>query len=418
MGSVVDACGVCNGTGDCVVSCNATLGPEFVFDCAGVCGGTALVDACGMCTGGSTGITPNVFLDACGVCFGGNAGLDSCGVCGGLNADKDACQICYGENAALDACGICFGSGRFVDACGVCFGNSSSCAGCDMVPNSGLELDACGVCGGQSTCTSTDSDAAKRRKQFSILVTGVSAVSAVVLALCLAALLRCKRQHSRRKYVAMRKASQAAIAPSGRVAILISDVQSSTMLWESYSSDMMVAIEEHDRIFRQALDKFRGYVIRTEGDSYVVAFQDTEDALNAAVQIQHDLMDALWPPAILHDKRLPSDARDSPDALWHGLRVRMGIAVCQPTLTFDERTLRFTYSGQAMAYAQTVGDSGTGGQVVVDAEVAAIAPNRVDRLGVFADALSHRFELFQARLGKLSGRKYNKKLRGLTRADP
>lgn len=42
------------------------------------------------------------------------------------------------------------------DACGVCGGNSSSCRGCDGVPNSGLEYDACGVCGGSATCLGCD----------------------------------------------------------------------------------------------------------------------------------------------------------------------------------------------------------------------------------------------------------------------
>jgi len=35
-----------------------------------------------------------------------------------------------------------------VDECGVCHGDSSSCLGCDDVPNSGAVLDVCGECGG------------------------------------------------------------------------------------------------------------------------------------------------------------------------------------------------------------------------------------------------------------------------------
>jgi len=39
------------------------------------------------------------------------------------------------------------------DVCHVCGGNSSTCAGCDGVPNSGLVFDACNVCGGYNdTC--------------------------------------------------------------------------------------------------------------------------------------------------------------------------------------------------------------------------------------------------------------------------
>ena len=35
---------------------------------------------------------------------------------------------------------------KVLDLCGVCDGNSSSCAGCDGVPNSGLAFDSCGQC--------------------------------------------------------------------------------------------------------------------------------------------------------------------------------------------------------------------------------------------------------------------------------
>ena len=43
------------------------------------------------------------------------------------------------------------------DSCGVCGGDSSTCAGCDGVPNSGLGYDACLVCGGNGeSCAGCD----------------------------------------------------------------------------------------------------------------------------------------------------------------------------------------------------------------------------------------------------------------------
>jgi hypothetical protein len=56
--------GVCNG------------GDQSV-DCAGVCLGTAAVDDCGVCAGGSTGITPNRNKDCHGICFGSNTACPS-----------------------------------------------------------------------------------------------------------------------------------------------------------------------------------------------------------------------------------------------------------------------------------------------------------------------------------------------------
>ena len=52
-----DACGVCGGASD-------------FRDCAGVCFGAATIDACGNCTGGTTGLLPNAFMDCTGMCGG------------------------------------------------------------------------------------------------------------------------------------------------------------------------------------------------------------------------------------------------------------------------------------------------------------------------------------------------------------
>ena len=57
----------------------------------------------------------------------------------------------------LDDCGVCCNGTTGVicnsekDACGVCFGDNSTCAGCDGVPNSGKKFDVLGVCGGNAT---------------------------------------------------------------------------------------------------------------------------------------------------------------------------------------------------------------------------------------------------------------------------
>jgi hypothetical protein len=83
------------------------------LDCAGVCGGTAVVDTCGICAGGNTGLIADDDLDDCGVCFGpgipvgdcdcdGN-GLDECGVCGGDNSDCSGCTSDSAVNYNADA---------------------------------------------------------------------------------------------------------------------------------------------------------------------------------------------------------------------------------------------------------------------------------------------------------------------------
>ena len=128
-----DECGVCNGDGIAEDACDCD---GNVTDCAGDCGGDAVVDDCGVCNGF------NADQDDCGVCNGGNADqdcagecfgdaeIDDCGVCNGFNADQDDCGVCNGGNADQDDCGVCFGGNADQDDCGVCFGDNSSCSGC------------------------------------------------------------------------------------------------------------------------------------------------------------------------------------------------------------------------------------------------------------------------------------------------
>ena len=70
-------------------------------DCNGTIEGTAIIDDCGVCTGGDTGLDINFNKDCAGECFG-VAALDDCGVCSGgtsnhvANSDQDCAGVCFG----------------------------------------------------------------------------------------------------------------------------------------------------------------------------------------------------------------------------------------------------------------------------------------------------------------------------------
>ena len=96
------------------------------FDCAGECGGSAVVDECGEC--GGNGIDEDAcdcagnVNDCAGEC-GGSAEVDECGDCGGDGIDEGACD-CDGN--ITDCSGECGGAAS-LDDCGVCNGDGSSC---------------------------------------------------------------------------------------------------------------------------------------------------------------------------------------------------------------------------------------------------------------------------------------------------
>ncbi|MDP7040112.1 MAG: hypothetical protein QGI45_13205, partial [Myxococcota bacterium] len=129
--------GGCTDTEACNYDATATVdnGSCEENDCSGVCGGSAVLDACGVCDGSGT------FVDCDGVCGGdamedcagtcnGSAVVDECGVCGGTGIPEGNCD-CFGNT--VDECNECGGSG-VEDACGVCDADSSNdnvtCSGC------------------------------------------------------------------------------------------------------------------------------------------------------------------------------------------------------------------------------------------------------------------------------------------------
>ena len=148
--ATVDECGVCNGDN---TQC---------ADCAGVPYGDALVDECEICDNDST----NDCVQDCTETWGGDALVDECGVCDG---DNTTCADCAGApngDALLDECGMCdndptndcvqdctetWGGTAMLDECGVCEGDNTTCADCAGVPNGDSVVDACDVCDNDPT---------------------------------------------------------------------------------------------------------------------------------------------------------------------------------------------------------------------------------------------------------------------------
>ncbi len=142
-------------------------------DCAGVPGGDAQLDDCGVCSGGTTGHEANSDMDCTGECFGTavnddfdgccqSADIDDCGVCFGNNTEMDCEGICFGE-AFVDDCAVCSGgttgheANSDMDDCGICFGENAD-MDCEGVCFGEAFFDDCGVCSGGTTGHAPDSD--------------------------------------------------------------------------------------------------------------------------------------------------------------------------------------------------------------------------------------------------------------------
>lgn len=79
-------------------------------------------------------------------------------------------------------------------------------------------------------------------------------------------------------------------ASDGTVTLFFSDIEDSTPLNDRLGDATWVKVlAAHDRVLRAQIEKYRGQVVKTAGDGFMVAFRDSEAACRAALGIQRDL---------------------------------------------------------------------------------------------------------------------------------
>ncbi len=129
--------------------------------------------------------------------------------------------------------------------------------------------------------------------------------------------------------------------PSGTVTFLFTDIEGSTILAQQYPDDMPALLARHNEILDGAIEIHNGFLFRTVGDAYCVAFHNTKDALDAALDAQRQLDCETWTPA--------------------PIKVRMGIHTGAARLEDGK-----DYSGYStLALVQRIMSAGHGGQVLL-----------------------------------------------------
>ena len=77
------------------------------------------------------------------------------------------------------------------------------------------------------------------------------------------------------------------------IAVLFSDIESSTRLWQEYSDAMKTNIVRHDHIVDTLIAEHGGKVIDHAGDGVFAVFEGG-DPLGCAIHIQHTLQEEPW----------------------------------------------------------------------------------------------------------------------------
>jgi predicted ATPase/class 3 adenylate cyclase len=83
-------------------------------------------------------------------------------------------------------------------------------------------------------------------------------------------------------------------APQGTISFLFTDIVGSSRLWEKFPQRMGAALARHDELIRAATEEHDGYVFKTVGDSFCVAFCTPQQALLAAIAAQQAIASEDW----------------------------------------------------------------------------------------------------------------------------
>ena len=142
--------------------------------------------------------------------------------------------------------------------------------------------------------------------------------------------------------------------PAGTVTLMFTDMSGSSRLWETFGDRFIPVWQAHDAILHDAFQRFGGFEVKTEGDSFMVAFADAAAALNCALFVQAALCRYPWPEDIGQP------------------RIRVGLHTGEPFLYNND------YFGPVVNRAAHICNSAHGGQVILSEETRAAIGEKVD----------------------------------------
>ncbi|KAL8930786.1 MAG: hypothetical protein Q9208_000327 [Pyrenodesmia sp. 3 TL-2023] len=157
-------------------------------------------------------------------------------------------------------------------------------------------------------------------------------------------------------------------APTGDLAMVFTDIKSSTNLWETYPIAMRAAIKIHNDIMRRQLRVIGGYEVKTEGDAFMVSFPTPTSALLWCFNVQSLLLEANWPSEILQSPHCAEVLDSDGNIIYRGVSVRMGMHWGHPVCETDPITRRMDYFGPMVNRAARISGAADGGQIYVSSD--------------------------------------------------
>ncbi|MCV7432021.1 adenylate/guanylate cyclase domain-containing protein [Mycolicibacterium bacteremicum] len=137
----------------------------------------------------------------------------------------------------------------------------------------------------------------------------------------------------------------ARLTADGRVVIVFSDIEGSTEANEAMGDRAWVRLlGKHNKLVQSRVDKHGGHVVKNQGDGFMIAFADPENAVRCSAEVQAALADA---------------------ARWEAIRVRIGVHMGTSVRRGED------LFGLDVAMAARVAGQADGGEILLSAPVAA-----------------------------------------------
>ncbi|WP_194813545.1 adenylate/guanylate cyclase domain-containing protein [Nocardia sp. XZ_19_385] len=171
----------------------------------------------------------------------------------------------------------------------------------------------------------------------------------------------------------------ARLTPDGHVVIAFSDIEGSTALNERLGDRNWVKLlDRHDRLIRKFVAEHGGHIVKSQGDGFMIAFAEPEQAVRCSLDVQH----ALGNGAALAGRE--------------SIRVRIGIHMGTSVRRGDD------LFGRNVAMAARVAGQADGGEVLVsdtvreslvaERDIAVVAEREVELKGLHG---THRLSVVE-----------------------
>ncbi|MHC4840399.1 MAG: adenylate/guanylate cyclase domain-containing protein [Planctomycetota bacterium] len=143
--------------------------------------------------------------------------------------------------------------------------------------------------------------------------------------------------------------------PTGHIALVFTDIEGSTALWERFGDAFQPILNRHNEIIRELAAQFEGYEVSTEGDAFFLVFRTPGKALQFACKT-HDALESITETSV---------------------RIRIGIHVGDPLIELDNAG-KADYFGPAVNRAARVASAGHGGQTLLSKDASHAVRNLLE----------------------------------------